>query len=67
MIRSVCNIDRTKLDTLPGLDPSDRLSISDRVCLREFQEIMTPFEEATDRVQGIANCDRICKKKILLI
>lgn len=63
MIRSVCNIDRTKLDTLPGLDPSDRLSISDRVCLREFQEIMTPFEEATDRVQGIANCDRICKKK----
>ena len=53
MIRSILKIDRTKLDTVPGLNHSDNLSNSERANLTEFEQLMESFEEATNRIQGI--------------
>ena len=53
MVRSVLKIDRTKLDTLSGLDVAEKLTSADRAKLADFQAIMEPFEQLTNRIQGI--------------
>ena len=41
-----------KLDSLPSVDPESLLTVKERLILAEFIDIMTAFEEATDRIQG---------------
>ena len=52
MITSILKIDRTKLDSLPGLEVTDKLTNSDRAYLMEFEAIMKPFQQATNKIQG---------------
>ena len=49
MVRSVLAIPSDRLDTI---EATRKLTSVDRDVLQEFVEIMTPFEEATDRTQG---------------
>ena len=53
MVRSIIEIDKIKLDSMPGVDEKSMLTLQERGILSEFMEIMSGFEEATNRVQGI--------------
>jgi hypothetical protein len=47
-VRCVCRIDRFKFDYLPGVPDSAQLTVRDHAVLKEFAELMSAFEEATD-------------------
>ena len=51
-VQSLMRIDKKKLDSIPSLSPQLLLSVKERQILAEFIELMDPFEEVTNRVQG---------------
>ena len=51
-VRSILAVDNTKLDSIPGIREEQYLTVRERLILGEFVNIMTGFEQATNRVQG---------------
>ena len=54
MVRSIANVDKCKLDSVPSINHKESLilTVRERLMLQEFVEIMSAFKEATQRVQG---------------
>jgi len=51
-VRGLMKIDKKIIDTIPSLSPQLVLSTKERQILSEFIELLDPFEEVTNRVQG---------------
>jgi hypothetical protein len=51
-VRSLLRIEKKTIDSIPSLSPQLVLSTKERQILAEFTELLDPFEEVTNRVQG---------------
>ena len=52
MVQSISKVNKMELDSIPIITYDLILTVRERLELKEFVNIMSAFEEVTDRVQG---------------